>query len=189
LSEAASVVQMSPTPQVAAPSAQMTAKPRAQGRVGVEHLLEYKAPLPPPARSIEDTSPLFAWMLDQDPIIPNNLERLQEIHAGVFRDEPAGHLTYDQHVLLQVADDLALHPTRDSMDLHLKVLAASYRRAVEAYHIAARRAEHEADNAIWQMASVASRLRVEGWIYLNRHGAPPEIGGRGRFRTTGATGD
>lgn len=189
LSEEASEVPMSPPPQAVAHTAQVAAQPRPQGRVGVEHLLEFKAPLPPPTRSIEETSPLFAWMLDQDPIIPNNLERLQEIHAGVFRDKPASHLTYEQHILLQVADDLALHPTRDSMDLHLKVLAASYRRAVEAYHIAARRGEHEADSAIWQMASMASRLRVEGWIYLTRHGAPPEIAGGGRFRTKRATGD
>ncbi|HYL81465.1 MAG TPA: hypothetical protein VEU07_11675, partial [Candidatus Acidoferrum sp.] len=152
-------------------------------------LLEFKAPLPPPTRSIEETSPLFAWMLDQDPIIPNNLERLQEIHAGVFRDKPAGHLTYHQHILLQVADDLALHPTRDSMDLHLQALAGSYRRAVEAYHIAARRGEREADSAIWQMASMASRLRVEGWIYQTRHGDPPEVSGSGRLRTKRATGD
>ncbi|HYL79172.1 MAG TPA: hypothetical protein VEU07_00080, partial [Candidatus Acidoferrum sp.] len=133
----APVVAMSPTSPAVAHGAQMTAQPRAQGRVGVEHLLEFKAPLPPPTRSIEETSPLFAWMLDQDPIIPNNLDRLQEIHSGVFRGKPAGHLTYDQHVLLQVADDLALHPTRESMDVHLKALAASYRRAVEAYHVAA----------------------------------------------------
>jgi hypothetical protein len=167
----------------------MTPQPRAQGRAGVELLLEFKAPLPPPTRSIEEASPLFVWMLDQDPIIPNNLDRLQDIHTVVFRDKPAGHLTYEQHILLQVADDLALHSTRESMDLHLKALAAGYRRAVGAYHIAARRGEHEADGALWQMANMASRLRVEAWIYQTRHGVPPEIAEGGRLRTKRATGD
>lgn len=180
---------MSPVPPAVAPPAQMTPQPRAQGRAGIELLLEFKVPFPPPTRSIEEASPLFAWMLDQDPIIPNNLDRLQEIHAGVFRDKPAGHLTYEQHILLQVADDLALHPTRDSMDLHLKALGAGYRRAAEAYHVAARRGEHEADSALWQMASVASRLRVEAWVYQTRHGVPPEIAEGGRLRTKRATGD
>lgn len=183
------VMPMSPVPAGTPPPAQMPAHPRAQGRGGFEHILEYKAPLPPPTRSIEETSSLFTWMLDQDPVIPNNLDRLREIHAGVFRDKPAGHLTYEQHILLQVADDLSLHSTRESMDLHLKTLAAGYRRAVGAYHIAARCGEHEADSALWQMASLASRLRVEGWIFQTRHGVPPEVAVGVRLRTKRATGD
>jgi hypothetical protein len=185
----ASALPTSSVPPAVPPSTQMTAQPRSQGRGGIEHLLEFRAPLPPPTRSIEEVSPLFAWMLEQDPIIPNNLDRLQDIHTGVFRDKPAGHLTYEQHIHLQVADDLALHSTRESMELHLEALAAGYRRAVGAYHIAARRGEYEADSALWQMASLASRLRLEGWIYQTRHGVPPEIATGGRFRTRKATGN
>jgi hypothetical protein len=187
--EEASAGPMRPVSTAVPTPTQVTAQPRSQGRAGVDHLVEFKAPLPPPARSIEEVSSLFAWMLDQDPIIPNNLDRLQDIHTVVFRDKPAGHLTYEQHILLQVADDLALHSTRESMDLHLKALAAGYRRAVGAYHSASWRGEHEADSALWQMASMASRLRVEGWIYQTRHGVPPEVAAGGRFRTRQATGD
>jgi hypothetical protein len=123
-------------------------------------------------------------MLERDPVIPNNLERLQQIHARVFRNNPAERLGYEQHLLLQVADDLDLHPTRDALGLHLMLLVAGYRRAVEAYHVAARREEREADSALWQMASLASRLRIEAWVYQTRHGVSPEFAGRARLRTT-----
>ena len=151
-------------------------------------LLVFQAPLPPPTRSIEETPALFAWMLEQDPVIPNNLDRLQKIHAGVFRDNPAERLEYEQHILLQVADDLALHPTRDALSLHLMLLAAGYRRAAEAYHVAARREEQEADSALWQMASTASRLRIEAWVFQTRHGVSPEFVGRARLRTARISG-
>jgi hypothetical protein len=185
----APLATVGPAPPAAAASAQPTDRPRAPGRTGVEILFEFKPPLPPPTRSIEEAPGLFAWMLDQDPIIPNNLDRLQEIHAGVFRDKPAGRLEYEQHVVLQIADDLALHPARDAMELHLMALVAGYRRAAGAYHVAARSGEQKADTALWQMASMASRLRVEAWIYQTRHGIPPELTRRGRLRIRRVTGD
>ena len=61
--------------------------------------------------------------------------------------------------------------------------------AGEAYHVAARREEHEADRALWQMASMASRLRVEAWVYQSRYGVPPEIAERGRPRIRRVTSD
>jgi hypothetical protein len=176
-----------PTPPV--PPTQATPPSQDHGRSGGEPLLGFGVPLPPPTRSIEEAPALFVWMLEHDPIIPNNLERLQKIHAGVFRNRPADRLDYEQHILLQVADDLALHPTREAMDLHLMHLAAGYRRAGEAYHVAARREEHEADRALWQMASMASRLRMEAWVYQSRYGVPPVIAERGQPRTRRVTSD
>jgi len=151
--------------------------PRARTRTwtGVYSLLRFDPPLPPPTHAVEETSVLLAWLLERDPIIPNNTDLLETIHADAFRDLPAARLGYSQHVLLQIADDLVLHPTREALSNHLTILAAAYRRAAGAYHSATERKHGEANTSLWQMASLASRLRVEAWVYRTRHGAPPEV--------------
>jgi len=113
-------------------------------------------------------------MLEKDPVIPNNLVRLQEIHAEVFRDKPAARLGYEQHLLLLVTEDLWLYTTEDALAYHLAQLAAAYRRAGDAY----RRAENEGSavhDPLWQMASLATRIRVEAWVYHARHGEAPQL--------------
>ena len=147
---------------------------RLKSRNGVEGFLTFAKPLPPPARSPEDLPALFAWMLEKDPVIPNNLVRLQEIHAEVFRDKPAARLGYEQHLLLLVTEDLWLYATEDALAYHLAQLAAAYRRAGDAY----RRAENEGSavhDPLWQMASLATRIRVEAWVYHARHGESPQL--------------
>lgn len=174
----------------AAPPPQPAPRPRPQTRTGVEGLLEFAAPFPPATSNAEGIPGLFAWMLEQDPIIPNNTTRLQAIHASVFRENPPVQLGYEQHILLQIADDLALHPIQDALDIHLVHLTVAYRRAAEAYHEAAGRGQVEADRALWQMASMATRLRVEAWVYRSRHGVPPEIASQmRRLRASKPTGD
>jgi hypothetical protein len=141
----------------------------------VEGFLAFVEPLPPLARSVEDVPALYAWMLEKDPVIPNNLARLQAIHADVFRNKPATRLGYEQHLLLQIADDLTLYTTEDALGFHLSQLAMAYRRAADVY----RKAEHEGapamNLALWQMASMASRMRIEAWVYHARHGEPPQL--------------
>jgi hypothetical protein len=147
---------------------------RMKSRNGVEGFLTFTAPMPPPARSPEDLPALYAWMLEKDPVIPNNLARLQEIHAEVFRDKPAARLGYEQHLLLQTAEDLWLYTTEDALAYHLAQLAAAYRRAGDAY----RRAEIEGSavqQPLWQMASLATRMRLEAWVYHARHGEWPQL--------------
>lgn len=150
-------------------------RPQPKCRNGVEGFLAFAAPLPPPARSVEDVPALYAWMLEKDPVIPNNLARLEEIHVLVFGGQPAGRLGYEQHLLLQVAEDLRLYAAEDALGFHLAQLAAAYRRAADAY----RKAEHEgsamANHALWQMASLASRMRLEAWVYHARHGDSPQL--------------
>lgn len=136
--------------------------------------MTFGAPLPPPARTPEDLPALYAWMLEKDPVIPNNLVRLQEIHAEVFRDKPAARLGYEQHLLLQATEDLWLYTTEDALANHLAQLAAAYRRAADAY----RKAELEGfavQLPLWQMASLATRMRLEAWVYHARHGEPPQL--------------
>jgi hypothetical protein len=114
-------------------------------------------------------------MLERDPVIPNNLELLEAIHAGTYVDGPAARLSYQQHLLIQIADDLLLHTTQETLDAHLGILAAAYRRAAGAYYAATHRGGEEGkDTALWQMASMASRLRVEAWVFRSRYGVAPE---------------
>jgi hypothetical protein len=151
------------------------ARSRVKSRNGVESFLAFVEPLPPLARSVEDVPALYAWLLEKDPVIPNNLARLQAIHADVFRNKPAARLGYEQHLLLQIVDDLSLYTTEDALGFHLSQLAMAYRRAADVY----RKAEHEGapamNLALWQMASMASRMRLEAWVYHARHGEPPQL--------------
>lgn len=156
--------------------------------MGVHSLLRFDPPLPPPTQTIEETPALLAWMLERDPVIPNNTELLEAIHASTFRDGPGAGLGYAQHILLQIADDLALHPTQETLGNHLTLLAAAYRRAAVAYHAAATKGQAEANASLWQMSSTASRLRLEAWVYRTRHGVPPEITPPRRARVPKAPG-
>jgi hypothetical protein len=147
---------------------------RMKMRNGVEGFLAFVTPLPPPAQSTDELPALYAWMLEKDPVIPNNLARLQEIHAEVFRNKAAARLGYEQHLLLQVAEDLSVYTTEDALGFHLAQLAAAYRRAADAY----RKAETDGSavhHPLWQMASLATRMRLEAWVYHARHGESPQL--------------
>jgi hypothetical protein len=149
--------------------------PKVRAWTGVHSLVKFDAPLPPPAQTVADLPTLFTWMLEKDPVIPNNLELLEGIHSRTFPKGPAANLGYERHVLLLIADDLLLHPTKEALENHLVLLGAAYRRAAGTYHATAEKNQAEASAALWQMSSVASRLRVEAWVYHTRHGVSPEI--------------
>lgn len=156
------------------PGSAQNGQARMKSRNGVEGFLAFVKPLPPPTLSLEELPALYAWMLEKDPVIPNNLARLQEIHAEVFRDKPAARLGYEQHLLLQVVEDLWVYTTEDALGFHLVQLAAAYRRASDAY----RKAETEGsavNHPLWQMASLATRMRLEAWVYHARHGESPQL--------------
>jgi hypothetical protein len=144
-------------------------------RNGVDGLLAFHEPFPPLTVSEEDLSTLFAWMLEKDPFIPNNLVRLAAIHAAVFQGKAADRLGYEQHLLLLVADDLGLYGTKECLGFHLAQLATAYRRATEAYREAQGDASLAANRALWQMANLASRLRMEAWIYHCLHNESPQL--------------
>jgi hypothetical protein len=161
----------SPSPPIRA------ARGSARSRNGVEGLLLFEEPLPPSGGTDADLGGLLVWMLENDPLIPNNLARLAVIHAAVHEGMPAGRLRYEEHILLQVADDLRLHPAREGLGIHLGQLALAYRRSAEAYRKAEGGEEGALNSALWQMASVASRIRIEAWIYRSRYGDMPQIPG------------
>jgi hypothetical protein len=159
----------------ASPAAPASEERSPSRRSGVRSLAEFDPPLPPPARTPEEIEALLAWMLDHDPLIPNNLPRLEAIHASVFHAGQAGRLDYRRHVMLQAADDLTLHDTQDALQGHLECLAAAYRRAALSYGRAMDGKPEEVDVVLWRMASFASRLRLEAWIYQSRHGVPAPL--------------
>jgi hypothetical protein len=147
----------------------------ARGRNGVEGLLLFEEPLPPAGGIDADLGGILTWMLEHDPLIPNNLTRLAAIHAAVHDGTPAGRLRYEEHILLQVTDDLRIHPAKEGLGMHLGQLALAYRHSAEAYRKAEGGGEGVMNSALWQMASVASRLRIEAWIYRSRYGDTPQI--------------
>ncbi len=163
-----------PTDPIPAGKSAPTARPEMKTRNGVEGLLAFREPAPPPTVSAEDAPALFAWMLEKDPFIPNNLDRLARIHASTFENKPAGALTYEQHLLLQVSEDLGLYGTKETLGFHLMQLAAAYRRAGDAYRKAEGIESVASNEALWQMASLASRIRMEAWVYHCLHGEPPQ---------------
>jgi len=112
-------------------------------------------------------------MLEHDPLIPNNLARLDAIHDAVLPSRLGTRLDYAHHILLQVLDDLALHETQEALQEHLDRLSRAYRRAAVSYSRESNGKPDELNHILWRMASLASRIRLESWIYRSRHGAPP----------------
>jgi len=152
-------------------------QPALKARHGVEGFLAFVEPFPPPAKSAEEVPTLYSWMLEKDPVIPNNLARLQAIHAEVFRNKPVARLGYEQHLLLQVGEDVGLYTTEDALGYHLSQLAGAYRRAADAYRHAEVGGAAAMNHALWQIASLASRMRLEAWVFQTRHGEPPQLPG------------
>jgi hypothetical protein len=146
----------------------------SQVRRGVEAFFRFGSPLPPPTRTAEDLPRLLDWMFEHDPVIPNNLSRLNGIHATVFDAQAPGRLSYEEHLRFQVADDLWLHPTQEALDAHLAVLVEGYRRAAETYHGAPGESAGD-DGALWRLSSAVSRIRIEAWIYRTLYGATPGL--------------
>ena len=159
---------------VESPRSETDAGRGARAWKGALSLLRFDPPFPPPTHSADEAPALLTWMLERDPVIPNNLELLETIHAGTFQDGSAAHLGYQHHLLIQIADDLLLHSTQETLNAHLGLLAAGYRRAAGAYHAATHRGEDDRNAALWQMASTASRLRVEAWVFRTRYGVAPD---------------
>lgn len=164
-------ISMLPAMEPAPPPAPPTEPPKPRMAAGA--FTEFPRPLPPLTESPQDVRPLLTWMLQHDPIIPNHLVRLEAIHANVFRD--VAGVGYEQHIVIQVVDDLWLHERRESLQEHLQQLAIAYRRTAQSYSRGADETEEQTDAVLWQMASLASRLRMEAWVYRSRYGDSPQL--------------
>jgi hypothetical protein len=137
-------------------------------------LIRFDGPLPPATHTVEEAPVLLAWMLEQDPMVAGLTDVLAAAHARTFGDDPVAQVGYQRHLLLLIGDDLLLHPNQEALAGHLEVLAAAYRRAVGASHAAVKRGQKVDYPALWRVASLACRLRLEAWVYRSRHGVSPE---------------
>jgi hypothetical protein len=174
LEEPAAAHVVPPPPAAQQPTVASTAETPPVPPKGVDGLLRFKDPLPPPASRPEDVPAVYTWMLEYDPLIPNNLSVLQAIHDAVFPHNPLRQVGYEQHVVLLAADDAGLFVTSDAHNMLLLQLAGAYRRASEAYRFAGED-ESAANRALWELASLASRLRISAWVFATRYGQAPEL--------------
>jgi hypothetical protein len=161
-------------------------KPRLRSGEGQGHgLLTYSFASPPPAcTSLQDLPPLVEWFLRQDPLIPNNLEVLEEAHRKIHDRQP--QLPYQHHLTLAITDDLRTYDTQELLQKHLALLTTAYARTLHAFRdLASRypgldtpdRIPEPDRHRIWELCVsiglIATRLRVEGWIYQERYGVTP----------------
>jgi hypothetical protein len=148
-------------------------------------LLTYSFSSPPPAcTGPQDLPPLVEWFLRHDPVIPNNLEVLEEAHRKVQDHEPK--LAYQHHLILAITDDLRTYDTQELLQKHLALLTTAYARTLHAFRdFASRYPEFTTPDSIpepdrhriWELCVniglIATRLRVGGWIYQERYGEFP----------------
>lgn len=140
--------------------------------------------LPPACTGPQDLPPLVAWFLRHDPLIPNNLEVLEEAHRKLQGHPPM--LTYQRHLTLAITDDLRTYDTQELLQKHLALLTTAYARTLHAFRdLESRypglttpdRIPEPDRHRIWELCAqiglIATRLRVEGWIYQERYGASP----------------
>jgi hypothetical protein len=160
------------------------AEPRTSGSTP-QGLLAYTFATLPSAGP-EDLPGLIRWFLSHDPLIPNNLDILQEAYQSLSGVQ-AGW-TYEGHLARTIADDLRIYDSPDLLPEHLGLLTTAYARTLHAIRTRASKRpalrspaelpdaeRHEMWELCFTLGLTATRLRVEGWIYQQRHGAPPTV--------------
>ncbi len=136
---------------------------------------------PPTYVGPEDLPAFIRWFLNHDPLIPNNLEILEEAHRLLCGVQD--NWTYERHLAWAIADDLRTYDSLPLLQEHLLLLTTVYARTLQSLR---RIGSHEpklqspADlpesrrQEMWELCLrlglTATRLRVEGWIYRQRYG-------------------
>lgn len=150
-----------------------------------QHLMTYAFPTPPTAGP-EDIPSLIRWFLSHDPLLPNNLEVLEEAHRILYGSHDTW--TYERHLAQIIADDLRTYDSSDLLQKHLFLLMTVYARTLQALR---RLGSHQSPlqspadlpeperQEMWELCVriglTATRLRVEGWIYQLHHGFSPSV--------------
>jgi len=160
------------------------AQPRTE-RTTPQGLMAYTFSTLPPAGP-GDLPALIRWFLDHDPLIPNNLEILEEAHRILCGAEDG--LTYERHLGRTIADDLRIYDSRELLEQHLTLLTTVYARTLQTLRARASqlpRFRSPVDlpeperRKMWAscftLGLTATRLRVEGWIYRLKHGELPTV--------------
>lgn len=163
-----------------------THKPESRRRnEKTQNLMTYAFPTPPSAGP-DDLPSLIRWFLNYDPLLPNNLEVLEEAHR--LHHGPQDSWTYERHLTSAIADDLRTYDSPDLLQEHLILLTTVYARTLHALRRLGsqqRNFRSPADlpeperQEMWELCLriglTATRLRVEGWVYQLQYGAAPSV--------------
>lgn len=190
----------SPSPLASPPREQVPARPAAKGTSLPDHkpkppsrekktqgLMTYAfSASPPPYTGPEDLPTFIRWFLNHDPLIPNNLEILEEAHRILYGGQDSW--TYERHLAWAIADDLRTYDSPHLLQEHLILLTTVYARTLQVLHKVGShqpKLQSPADlpesqrQEIWELCLrlglTATRLRVEGWIYRLRCGEPANV--------------
>lgn len=150
------------------------------------HTLMTYAFAAPPAAGPDDLPSLIRWFLTHDPLLPNNLEVLEEAHRIVYGAHDSS--TYEHHLARTIAADLRTYDSPDLLQGHLILLTTVYARTLQALRILGSHHPHlqspvdlpePQQQEMWELCLriglTATRVRVEGWIYQVQYGAPLDV--------------
>lgn len=163
-----------------------TDKPASRRRKQKTHSLMSYGFAAPPAAGPDDLPSLIHWFLRHDPLLPNNLEVLDEAHRILYGAHDSS--TYERYLVRTITDDLRTYDSPDLLQEHLILLTTVYARTLQALRILGFHHPHlqspadlpePAQQEMWELCLriglTATRLRVEGWIYQVQHGEPPAV--------------
>lgn len=161
-------------------------KPESRKRKHKTHTLMAYAFAAPPAAGPDDLPSLIRWFLTHDPLLPNNLEVLEEAHRILYGAHDSS--TYEHSLARTIAADLRTYDSPDLLQGHLILLTTVYARTLQALRILGSHHPHLQSPAdlpepqqqeMWELSLriglTATRLRVEGWIYQVQYGEPPDV--------------
>ncbi len=163
-----------------------TDKPAFRRRKPKTHSLMAYAFAAPPAAGPDDLSSLIHWFLRHDPLLPNNLDVLEEAHRILYGAHDSS--TYERYLARTITDDLLTYDSPDLLQEHLILLTTVYARTLHGLRILGSHHPHLQSPAdlpeperreMWELCLriglTATRLRVEGWIYQAQYGEPPAV--------------
>ncbi|MFQ5960966.1 MAG: hypothetical protein ACE5MG_06190, partial [Candidatus Methylomirabilales bacterium] len=158
-------------------------KPESRRRKQKTHSLMAYAFAAPPAAGPDDLPSLIHWFLSHDPLLPNNLEVLEEAHRILYGAHDSS--TYERYLARTITDDLRTYDSPDLLQEHLILLTTVYARTLQALRMLGSHHPHLQSPAdlpeneqqeMWELCLriglTATRLRVEGWIYQVQYGEP-----------------
>lgn len=140
----------------------------------------------PPTAGPDDLPSLIRWFLSHDPLVPNNLQVLEEAHRILCGAKDSR--TYERHLAQIIADDLRTYDSPELLEEHLSLLTTVYARTLRAFRrLGSQRPYLQSPvelpegerQEMWELSLkiglTATRLRVEGWVYQLRYGVPPTM--------------
>lgn len=176
--------EVAPSPEPEGRQAPVASAPASRGQPA--NFLNYTFASPPPTYAgPASLDGLLEWFLQHDPLTPNNLPVLEEAHRVVSGPTPA--LTYRQSLRLTLREDLEVFDDTTLLAEHLRLLTTTYARALQRLRTLNQERPgggqpHTLPSAqertFWSLChilgTVATRLRLEGWVIRSCYGEPAQ---------------